>query len=62
MKVTFECEYLPIDGKASYKVRKEINLTQSQDIRDAWILIGRLASEEEDELIGTKKVKVDDLP
>lgn len=62
MKVTFECTYLPADDGDSYKTRKEISLTKSQGIRDAWILIGRLASEEDDELIGTKKVKVDGMP
>ena len=62
MKVTFECTYLPADDGDSYKTRKEISLTKSQGIRDAWIILGRLASEGTDELIAVKKVKTDDLP
>ncbi len=62
MKVTFECTYLPADDGDSYKTRKEISFTESQGIRDAWIILGRLASEETDELIAVKKVKTDDLP
>ena len=62
MKVTFECTYLPADDGDSYKTRKEISLTESQGIRDAWIILGRLASEGTDELIAVKKVKTDDLP
>ena len=62
MKITFECTYLPADDGDSYKTRKEISLTESQGIRDAWIILGRLASEETDELIAVKKVKTNDLP
>ena len=51
MNVKFKVKYQTSEGKTNTKTR-EVHLTESQGIRDAWMLIGRLATLEEDKLVG----------
>lgn len=59
MKVKFKVKYQVLGGEINTKTR-EVHLTESQGIRDAWMLIGRLATLEEDKLVGIDLMEDED--